>query len=179
MAAAAALVIGAGQMSPAAAAGAEATSHATAPMSADAFVRTASIANLYEIEAGRIAEQRAQSAEVKGLAQMIVRDHTKIGEDMSATLKASGLHIVPPDHLDTHHSDLIAKLKAASAGEFDRIYLRQQYAAHVQALKLMDGYAAHGDNTALKDLAGNTAPIIKRHLDEVKRISGSNLKAGA
>lgn len=178
MAAAATLVIGLGQASLAAAEAAPRHS-APAAMSADAFVRTASIANLYEIEAGRIAEQRAQSAEVKSLAQMIVRDHTQIGENMASTLKTSGLAIVPPDHLDAHHTELIQKLKAASARDFDQVYLRQQLTAHVEALKLMDGYAAHGDNAALRGLAGKTAPIIKHHLDEVKRIGGANLKSPA
>jgi putative membrane protein len=153
--------------------------HAPAPMTADGFVKTASIANLYEIQAGQIAEQRAQSADVKALAQMIVTDHTRIGEDMTSTLKTSGLSIVPPDHLDAHHTALIRKLKAASASDFDLVYLRQQLNAHVEALKLMDGYAAHGDQASLRALAGKTAPIIKRHLDEVRRIGGARLKTPA
>lgn len=168
--AAAALAIAAGQSNWAA--GAVEAAPPAADARADDFVKTASIANLYEIEAGRIAAQRAQSAEVKALAQMFVEDHTQIGRNMASTLKTSGLGIVPPDHLDAHYEALIQQLEAASAGDFDRIYLHQQLTAHAQALRLMDGYAAHGDQPALRALASKTAPIIRRHLNEVRRIGG-------
>jgi putative membrane protein len=177
MAAAAALVIGVGQASSAAnGSGKAQPHHAVSPMTADAFVKTASIANLYDIQAGQIAEQRAQSPDVKAFAQMIVKDHTKIADEMSAILNSADVKTKPAGNLDARHTALIQKLKGASASNFDEVFLRQQLDAHVEALKLMNKYAAHGDNAVLRTLAARYAPILRRHLDDVRRIGGAKVE---
>lgn len=134
------------------------------------------IANTYEIEAGKIASQRASSPEVKALAKMIVMDHTKIGMEMAATLKTAGVRVAPPTEMDDRRKGMIGNLKAAGDSDFDLAYLHQQLAAHMEALTLMDRYASGGDNGALKAAAAKTSPIIQKHLDEVKRIGGDKLK---
>ena len=156
-----------------------AASGLVAPTTADGFVNAATIANTYEIEAGKIAEQRASSADVKALARMIVADHTRIGQEMASTLKSEGLDITPPNELDERRKGMLDNLRQAGDSDFDLAYLHQQLAAHIEALELMKGYADHGDNPALKALAAKTAPVIQKHLDEVKRIGGDKLQAAA
>lgn len=146
------------------------------PQDAQGFVTAATIANMYEIEAAKIAVQRAKSPEVKALASMIVKDHTQIGKDMGAAVKASGATVTPPAGLDERRKGLIDNLKAAGDADFDLAYLHQQLAAHMEADNLLKNYRDHGDNDTLKAAAGKTAPIVEHHLDEVKRIGGDKLK---
>ena len=151
-------------------------SGATAPTTAAAFVPAAAIANQYEIQAGQIAVKRAQSPEVKALAQMMVQDHTKLGQEMQQTLQSSGAGVAPPADLDDRRKGMIQNLNAAGDSDFDLAYLHQQLAAHIEALSLMKRYADGGDNAALKTLAAKAAPTIQHHLDEVKRVGGDKLK---
>lgn len=146
------------------------------PTDAQGFVTAATIANMYEIEAAKVATQRAKSAEVKSLASMIVKDHTQIGKDMEAAVKASGATVTPPAALDERRKGLIDNLKAAGDADFDLAYLHQQLAAHMEADNLLKNYRDHGDNNTLKTAAGKTVPIVEHHLDEVKRIGGDKLK---
>ncbi len=120
---------------------------------------------------------RAQSPDVKGLAKMMVMDHTKAGQEMDKALKASGLSLAPPAGLDDRRKGMLQNLKAAGDSDFDLAYLHQQLAAHMEALTLMNGYAKDGDDASLKAFAAQTAPVVQKHLDEVKRIGGDKLKA--
>jgi len=50
------------------------------------FLKKAAIANLAEIELGKLAQQKAQNAEVKQFAQMLVEGHTKALDDLKQSL---------------------------------------------------------------------------------------------
>lgn len=146
------------------------------PTDAQGFVTSATIANMYEIEAAKIAEKRAKLADVKALAAMIVKDHTQIGKDMDAAVKASGTNATPPASLDERRKGMIDNLNASGDADFDLAYLHQQLAAHMEADNLLKNYRDHGDNDTLKAAAGKAEPMVAHHLDEVKRIGGDKLK---
>lgn len=137
-------------------------------MSTDAFVSNAAESNMYEVQAGEIAQQKGQSADVKAFGKMMVADHTAMMNEMKPVVQAAGQTI--PDKLDERRQGMLDNLNAATGADFDRTYLAQQEAAHEEALTLMRGYAENGDNAELKALAQQAAPKIQAHLDRVKQI---------
>jgi len=140
-------------------------------VSTDAFVANAPISDMYEIQAGEIAQKKGQSKGVKDFGKMMVADHTALSATMKPLIAATGK--TPPTGLDERRKGMIDNLNAASAADFDKVYLDQQEAAHNEALTLMQGYADHGDDAGLKDAAAKAAPKVQAHLDQVKA-----LKAG-
>ena len=52
-----------------------------APSTTD-FVQKAAMSDMYEVEAGKIASQKGQSAPVKGFGQMMVDAHSKTTEEL-------------------------------------------------------------------------------------------------
>lgn len=140
--------------------------------STDAFVTNAAISDMYEIQAGEIAQKKGGSAGVKDFGKMMVADHTAMSNAMKPLIAAAGK--TAPTGLDERRKGLIDNLNAAPAADFDRVYLEQQEAAHNEALSLMQGYAANGDDAGLKGAAGQAVPKIQAHLDHVQK-----LKAGA
>jgi putative membrane protein len=150
-----------------------ATSAATAgQVSTDAFVTNAAISDMYEIEAGKIAQAKGQAAGVKDFGKMMVTDHTAMSNAMKPLIAAAGK--TAPAGLDERRKGLIDNLNAAAAADFDKVYLDQQEAAHNEALTLMSGYGDNGDNADLKAGALKAVPKIQAHLDHVKQ-----LKSGA
>ncbi|WP_299004730.1 DUF4142 domain-containing protein [uncultured Caulobacter sp.] len=135
------------------------------PVSTEAFVSNAAIGDMYEIEAGKIAQQKGQSAAVKAFGKQIVTDHTALSNAMKPAILASGKPA--PTGLDERRKGLIDNLNAAAPADFDKVYLDQQKAAHDEALTLMQGYADHGDDAGLKAGATKALPKIKAHLDHV------------
>lgn len=149
-----------------------ATSAATVgQMSTDAFVTNAAISDMYEIQAGEIAQKKGQSAEVKAFGKTMVADHTALSNGMKPLVAAAGKTL--PTGLDERRKGLIDNLNAASPAEFDAVYLSQQEAAHSEALTLMQGYAGNGDDAGLKDAAAKAVPKVQAHLDHVKRLQAA------
>lgn len=149
-----------------------ATSAATVgQMSTDAFVTNAAISDMYEIQAGEIAQKKGQSADVKAFGKTMVTDHTALSNGMKPLVAAAGKTL--PTGLDERRKGLIDNLNAASPAEFDAVYLSQQEAAHSEALTLMQGYASNGDDAGLKDAAAKAVPKVQAHLDHVKRLQAA------
>lgn len=142
---------------------------AMAPTSAQGFVDQASASDMYEVEAGKLAQQMGKSQAVKDFGAMMVKDHTKSSSDLkTAAGKASGV-TVNPKLTAKQQADLDA-LKNAGAN-FDATYKQQQVAAHQAALTLLQGFAQGGDDPALKDFASKTAPVVEGHLAEAQKLS--------
>jgi len=141
------------------------------PVSTDAFVTNAAISDMYEIQAGQIAQQKGQSADVKAFGKQMVTDHTALSNAMKPLILAAGKTL--PTGLDERRKGLIDNLNAAAPADFDKVYLDQQQAAHDEALTLMQGYADHGDDAGLKGGATKALPKIKAHLEHVKGLAAS------
>lgn len=137
-------------------------------VSTDAFVTNAAIGDMYEIQAGQIAQKKGQSAGVKDFGKMMVTEHTAMTNTMKPLIVAAGK--TAPTGLDERRKGLIDNLNAASAADFDGVYLAQQEAAHSETLTLMQGYGDNGDDAGLKAGALKSVPKIQAHLDKVKSL---------
>lgn len=138
-----------------------------APSTTD-FVQKAAMSDLYEVEAGKIASQKGQSAPVKGFGQMMVAAHSKTTEELGGIVASEKIKLDLPSKLDAKHQKLIDDLNAAD--DFDKTYAKQQVDGHQDAVNLFDSYAKKGDNAALKQFAQKTLPVIQEHLAEAKKL---------
>src|SRR5581483_7959205 len=85
------------------------------PSAADQrFIEKAAGGGLGEVKLGQLAEQKAASPEVKQLGRRMVDDHTKAGDQLTATLRAKG--IAAPTKIDPDAQkayDRLSKLSGA------------------------------------------------------------------
>jgi putative membrane protein len=135
------------------------------------FVSNAAQSDMYEVEAGKIAQARSKNADIKAFGKMMVADHTASTAKMKPLIAAAGQ--APPAALDNRRQGFLDNLKAASDADFDKVYLDQQDAAHNEALTLMKGYADNGDDAGLKAAAAEIAPVVQKHLDRVQAMKGA------
>jgi putative membrane protein len=149
----------------------ETSANTMGAMSTDAFVSNASQSDMYEIQAGQMAEQRSKNPEVKAFAAMMVKDHTAMSNDMKPLIAAAGQK--PATDLDQRRKGFLDNLKAAPAADFDKTYIDQQVAGHKEALDLMKGYADHGSDAGLKGGAQKAIPKIQSHLDKAQQLQAS------
>jgi putative membrane protein len=137
------------------------------------FVPRAAASDMFEVEAGKVAEAKGGAADVKAFGKMMVADHTKSTAGLKAAIAASGQAVTPPTTLPADKQALLDTLKAASPADFDKTYLDQQEAAHSEALTLMKAYADGGDVEQVKTFAASTAPVVQTHLDKVKAMKAA------
>jgi putative membrane protein len=159
-----------------AATGVGAASAVTHGLTADAYVPAAAMADMYEVEAAKIAVTRAKDPKVKAFAQMMIADHTASTNKLKAALPGSGVSVTPPTALDERRKGMLENLRAAGDADFDLAYMHQQLAAHTEALALHKEYATGGDNPALKAVAAGVVPVVEHHLGEIKNWGGDKLK---
>ena len=154
------------------AAGLGSTANRGDALTAAAFVRVAATSDLYETEASRLAEQRAQSAEVKRFAERMLRDHGKTTGELKGMLgQLQGVSAQQmPTRLDQQHETLMQQLQGAQGAEFDRAFARQQVQSHQAAVDLFRAYAQSGDDARLKQWASQTLPSLEEHLREAQQL---------
>ncbi|MBV9549066.1 MAG: DUF4142 domain-containing protein [Alphaproteobacteria bacterium] len=171
--------IAAGSKSEAVAATKDKLGHAVGVISAEmttttkGFAGAAAATDLYEVEAAKVALERSKAPKVRQLAQAMIAAHTKTTTELKAIVAAEKLDVALPDKLDTRHQTLIDDLRGIKPAEFDERYAGQQVDVHKEALILMRGYHAKGDNKALKKFAGNVENAVKMHLSMAERLSKS------
>jgi putative membrane protein len=143
------------------------------------FVNAAAISDMYEVTAGKIAVQRAQSPAVKEFAQKMVDAHTETTSKLKAILASNNINVTPPAHVDNRRQGMLDNLRGAKAEDFDHRYISQQVAAHKEADILMRGYAKDGDNAAIKDFAAATDKAVKMHLSMAQKLDARTKSASS
>lgn len=128
-------------------------------------------ANLAEIEAGKLAAQKATNAEVKKFAQQMVDDHGKQLQEIRTLAQAKKIELPPAP--DAKHKRALEKLQALSGADFDRRYMRMQIASHREAQKLAERAAKGATDAELKAAAQKAAPAIQEHLKRAEELAAN------
>lgn len=136
----------------------------------EGFVQRVAMSDMYEIEASRLALERAQSPQVRTFAQAMVDAHTATTNELKTTMQGQDLAPPMPTALDADHRNRVNDLRSAPAGEFDKLYLDQQTAAHQAALDELEDYSEGGTNAKLKAWAAKTAPTVREHLERARTL---------
>jgi putative membrane protein len=139
------------------------------PTQRGAYVEMAAASDLFEIQSGQMAASKAQRADVRQFAQMLVQHHQQTTAQLAAAASAAGTP--PTPDLMPMQARMMDELRGASGAEFDRVFLRQQVQAHEMALALHTNYGRNGDTAALRVVANAAAPIVRQHLDEARRMT--------
>ena len=141
------------------------------PTTAPAFVREAAISDMYEIQAGQLAQSKAASTGLRDFGAMMVTDHAMTSSQLRQIVTGLSPAPQPPMMLDGRRQAMLDELRAASGGDFDQRYAAQQIAAHEEALFVMRTYAERGESPALKGFVAMTAPKIQMHLAMINQLA--------
>jgi putative membrane protein len=140
-------------------------------------------ANQVDIDAGKLAKSRAQSAEVKEFAQRMITDHSAVNK--SATELVQKLHLTPEPNatsasLKQAGDENLAKLKTLSGAAFDKAYIDHEVAYHEAVLSALDKtLIPSAQNAELKALLVKVRPAFVAHLDMAKQLQAQLAKSGA
>ena len=131
-------------------------------------------ANQVDIDAGKLAEKKAKSADVKAFGKMMVTDHTGVNKQATALAKKLG---VKPEDNPTSQSlaqggkENIAHLKTLKGAAFDKAYIDHEVAYHQQVLDAIDKVLVpNAKNEELKALIVKVRPAFEAHLQHAQQI---------
>ena len=135
------------------------------------FVKTVAISDMFEIQSGQLAAEKAENGDVKSFGQQMVDDHSKTSAQLKELIKNKDVRDQFPDTLDQDHQARLDKLKGLSGMQFDKSYVDMQVKAHEKAVSLFEDYAAAGEDSALKAWSADTLPTLKNHLKEANDLT--------
>ncbi|GAA3276868.1 DUF4142 domain-containing protein [Dactylosporangium vinaceum] len=127
------------------------------------FLVAAHQANLAEIAAGNLAQQKGQSQQVKDLGSKFVADHTQLDAATSQTAQALGVAL--PGSPNSEQQALAARYQAANGTDFDALFIATQMDAHMKAAANGQREISSGSDAQAKKAAQDAAPVINSHHD--------------
>jgi putative membrane protein len=134
-------------------------------------------ANQVDIDAGKLAQARGASPDVKKFAERMVTDHT--GVNKSATELVTRLKVTPEENptsrsLKAGGDKNLAALKGLQGAAFDKAYIDHEVAYHQQVLDALDKtLIPNAKNEELKALLVKVRPAFVAHLDHAKQLQAS------
>lgn len=140
-------------------------------------------ANQVDIDAGKLAESKTKSKDVKAFAQQMVTDHS--GVNKAATALVKKLNVTPEDNptsqsLKQGGDANLTKLKTLSDGSFDKSYIDHEVAYHESVLDALDKtLIPSAKNEELKALLVKVRPAFVAHLEHARHVQAELGKSGA
>lgn len=130
------------------------------------FLENAAQSGHAEVEGSKMAEQKATSPAVKQFAEQMIKDHTKVNEELAALAQTKGY--TPPTEPSLMER---AELKTLSMTDdsFDKMYAsRIGVAAHEDAVKMFQDASTNAKDPDIKAFAAKNLPALQKHLEMAK-----------
>jgi predicted outer membrane protein len=133
------------------------------------ILKDMAMADMAEVEGGKMAQGKSQNGDVKSFAQQMIDDHTSNLNDVKALAQARGVTL--PTEPDAKHKAMAAKLEKMSGDAFDKAYMKQAGVQDHKAVhaKLMAA-AKKAKDPELKALVEKTAPVVAQHLKSAEQM---------
>jgi len=121
------------------------------------FLSAATSTDEFVVQAAALAATRAESADVKALAQQLSPAHTALMTASRAAGMSEKVEVAAPAP-DGEQKGLLGKLEALKGAEFDKAYVESQLFTYQRTIAYYRGYSDNGD--ALAAFAKQSVPQL-------------------
>jgi putative membrane protein len=135
------------------------------------FAKKAAQGNMAEVALGKLAQQNAQSDDVKKFGQRMVDDHGKANTELKTLAQTKNVTL--PTELDAKDKALRDRLMKLSGAAFDRAYMRAMVADHVKDVNEFRMESKSGKDAEVKAWAAKTLPTLEEHLKMARSANGA------
>lgn len=133
------------------------------------FLRQAAHNGLAEVEASRLALQKAEDARVRAYARQMVEEHTRAHEALAQLAGERGVAL--PQAPDATQQAKLQALGALDGAAFDARYVEEMgVKAHEQTIALFQRGASNARDPQIKAFASGQLPVLQRHLERAREL---------
>jgi putative membrane protein len=159
------------------------------------FVRKASMSSQMEVALGNLAEDKAESDQVKQFGEQLARDHEAANRELQSSLgggdattaqqpgagtstaaRPGGVATAGGDREQALMNDQMEqtrqRLERVRGAEFDRAYLDEIVKHHEKDIQEFER-AARSDNAQVRAFAERTLPTLRQHLQQAQQLQAS------
>lgn len=142
----------------------------------DGFVKKASAGGAAEVKLGELAQQRAQSPQVKEFAQHLASEHQQANTELQRLAQTKGMKV--ETGVSGKHKQAISRLKKVSGQEFDKKFMETVVKEHKDDIKDFKKQAQKGKDADIKNWAQKTLPALEKHLQMAQQMQQQVAQAG-
>ncbi|MDB5802073.1 MAG: putative secreted protein [Rhodocyclales bacterium] len=140
------------------------------------FLDAAAHAGHTEVEGSKLAQSKSSSSDVKSFADQMIKDHTKVGDELDQLAASKGVK-VPTEPSITQKAKL-KMLGAYSGANFDKHYAKSiGVEAHEDTVKLFRKASKDVKDPDVKAFADKTLPGLEHHLEMAKTLASTTASA--
>ena len=126
------------------------------------FIKEAAAGGMAEVELGNLAEQKANSPEVKSFGKRMVDDHSKANDELKTLAQSKNVPL--PTSLDATDQRLKDRLEKLSGPAFDRAYMQAMVRDHKKDVNEFRRESTSATDPDVKRFAAKTLPTLEDHL---------------
>jgi putative membrane protein len=130
------------------------------------FVANTVAANYGEIKFAQLAVDRSSNAEVKRIANMLVKDHTKVLGELKTFAQTKGITI--PVEEDDEARRKTDRFSDEAGKDFDKKWCKELIDRHEESINKFEKRADKSEDAELKNWINKTIPALKHHRDELE-----------
>ena len=142
-----------------------------------AFLKEAATGGLMEVELGKLAAEKASSAEVKQFGQRMVDDHGKANQQLSTIAQQKNVQV--PTELTGKAKSDYDRLSKLSGEQFDRAYMQLMVRDHRKDVGDFRKQSTSAKDADVKSFASQTLPTLEEHLKLAEQTQSSLSNARA
>jgi len=133
------------------------------------FFKDAASGGMMEVEMGQMAQEKAQSQEVKDFAKKMVTDHGVANDELGGIAQQKNMKM--PGKTERKVKLMMKKMTKLSGADFDKKYMTEMVKDHVKDAAAFKDAAQTVKDPDLKGFAGKTLSTIEQHLKEAKELA--------
>jgi putative membrane protein len=134
-------------------------------------IKNAAKMNLATQKFADLAQQKAQSPELKQFAQTLAQDHKKAQQDLERI--AQKHNVTLPTSVDEKCQQEISKLEALSGQEFDKEFAKGAIEGHAMAVAHLQQASAGAQDTDIRQYTQQMLSKVKEHQRKGREIAMS------
>lgn len=136
------------------------------------FVTDAANAGVYEVQAAQVAAKKAQDPKVRAFAEMLVKDHTRVNEELTQLAATRSMEL--PRELPHDLRGRVQGLEREKPESFDRDFLQKVgLDDHKKDIELFEKARDKATDPDLKAFATKTLPSLKEHRAQAEKLIAS------
>jgi putative membrane protein len=139
---------------------------------ASEFASRAAEGGMMEVELGHLANERAVSQRVKDFGAMMVKDHKAANAELRSVV--GSLDISLPSMVSGGDKKEMDKLNKKNGKDFEKAYMNLMLDDHRKDVTEFRRAADKCSEQSLRDFASKTLPVLEKHLDSAKAITGKH-----
>lgn len=142
------------------------------------FIQEEAAAGVALVRIAELGVKKAERADIKAFAGMIVADHTGANAELATLAASKGVELT--SEVDSKDADTHENLEGESGAKFDKEFLSVIVSGHKECVKNFEDAAENAEDSEVKLWAAKMLPALEAHRGKAEELSSSpTVKAGA